>query len=382
AIDRAQAAIRQKDAAVITEGYMDTIAAHQFGYENTVACMGTALTEKQISILRRFSKNIIMALDADAAGAEATRRSIITTNEQIPRDYWMPWLEPKTYDELVKYEVQVVEIKGGKDPDEIIRKSPEQWGNLLKESQPIIDFTLKKELGTINQNSPGEKSAFVSKFLPVLANIDDPVRRAHYVQKIAALLKMDQKRIHDDFNNLLNQEKKGKTSRGSKVIRSYAGQAESSRPIEEYCLALLLQFPDMRPAGMKLSAEYFEHPENKDILLKWRGNTDVDSFAASLDPAIHDYLDHLMAVGKQFPSSLGQSKREREYVLGDCINRLQERYVKNLEINKKLILIEEKEKSDSEGELAKLKELGIDESPQLRDIFKKRGRFFSRTKGV
>ena len=90
AIDRAQAAIRQKDAAVITEGYMDTIAAHQFGYENTVACMGTALTEKQISILRRFSKNIIVALDADKAGLEATTRSIITIDQQIPKDYWMP----------------------------------------------------------------------------------------------------------------------------------------------------------------------------------------------------------------------------------------------------------------------------------------------------
>ena len=189
AIDRAQAAIRQKDAAVITEGYMDTIAAHQFGYENTVACMGTALTEKQISILRRFSKNIIVALDADTAGLEATARSIITIDQQIPKDHWMPWIESKTYEELVKYEIQVVEIQGGKDPDEIIRKSPENWGKLLKESQPIIDFTLKKELGTINQNSPGDKSAFVSKFLPILAHIDDPVRRAHYVQKIARTLK-------------------------------------------------------------------------------------------------------------------------------------------------------------------------------------------------
>ncbi|MGD0355597.1 MAG: DNA primase [Dehalococcoidia bacterium] len=357
-IDRAQAAIRQKDAAVITEGYMDTIAAHQFGYENTVACMGTAITEKQISILRRFSKNIIVALDADKAGLEATTRSIITINEQIPKDYWMPWTDPKTYDELVKHEVQVVEIKGGKDPDEIIRKSPEQWGKLLKESQPIIDFTLKKELATIDQNSPGDKSAFVSKFVPILAPIDDPVRCAHYIQKVAALLKMDYTGMHKDLFDLLNREKKGKTSRGNKVIRSYAVQAESSRPIEEYCLALLLQFPDIRPAGMKLSAEYFEHADNKDILFKWQENSDVDSIAASLDPAIHDCFDHLLAFGKQLPPSLGQSKREREYALNDCINRLQEIYVK------------------------KLIEHGIDEGPQLHDIFKKRGRISSRTKGV
>ncbi|MGA2368111.1 MAG: DNA primase [Dehalococcoidia bacterium] len=382
AIDRAQAAIRQKDAAVITEGYMDVIAAHQFGYENTVACMGTAITEKQISILRRFSKNIIVALDADLAGLEATTRSIITINEQIPRDYWMPWTDRKTYDELVKYEVQVVEIKGGKDPDEIIRKSPEQWGKLLQESQPIIDFTLKKELANVDQNSPGDKSAFVSKFLPILAPIDVPARRAHYIQKIATLLKMDYKRMHEDFNNLLNLEKKGKTSGKNKVVRIYEAHAESSRPIEEYCLALLLQFPDLKPAGMKLSTEYFEHEDNKDILFKWQENADADSIAGSLDPAIHDYFDHFLAFGRQLPPSLSQSKREREYALYDCINRLQERHVKNLEIKKKLILIEEKEKGDSEGELAKLKELGINGSQQLNDTFRKRRRFFSRTKGV
>ena len=382
AIDRAQAAIRQKDAAVITEGYMDTIAAHQFGYENTVACMGTALTEKQISILRRFSKNIIVALDADKAGLEATTRSIITIDQQIPREHWMPWTDPKTYEELVKYEIQVVEIQGGKDPDEIIRKSPEQWGKLLKESQPIIDFTLKKVLATINQNSPGDKSAFVSKFVPILAPIDGAVRRAHYVQKVAALLKMDYKGMHEDLFNLLNQEKKGKTSRGNKVIRNYAGQVESSRLIEEYCLALLLQFSDLRPEGMKLTADYFEHSEYKDILFKWQENADVDLIAASLDKDNHDYFDRIVACGRQFPSSLGQSKRERKYVLHDAVNRLQERHLKNMEVMKESVLREEKEKGDSEGEIAKVKEQGIEGSQQLKDVFKKRGRISSRTEGV
>ncbi len=243
AIDRAQAAIRQKDAAVITEGYMDTIAAHQFGYENTVACMGTALTEKQITILRRFSKNIIVALDADNAGLEATTRSIITIDQQIPREHWMPWLEPKTYEELVKYEIQVVEIKGGKDPDEIIRKSPEQWGKLLKESQPIIDFTLKKELATIDQNSPGDKSAFVSKFQPILAPIDDPVRRGHYIQKVAAMLKMDYKSIDEAINNLPNREKKGKTSRLDKMLRVYDKGVESSAQLKNIVWPCYYIFP-------------------------------------------------------------------------------------------------------------------------------------------
>jgi hypothetical protein len=85
----------------------------------------------------------------------------------------------------------------------------------------------------------------------------------------------------------------------------------------------------------------------------------------------------LLSFASRFPPSLGKEKKERERALNDCINRLQERYFKNLEVKKKLILAEEK----SETQLAKLKECDINESQQLHDIFQKRGRLFSRTKG-
>jgi DNA primase len=381
-IDRAQGAIRQKDCVVITEGYMDTITAHQYGFENTVASMGTALTDKQISALRKLSRNIIVALDADEAGLEATTRSINTIDEQIPKDHWTPWSESKTYDELVKYEVQVVEIRDGKDPDEIIRNSPEKWTGLLRESQPIIDFTLKKAIDNINTDSSKDKSAIVSKFLPILSRIDDSIRRAHYVQKLARLLNLDERFVNDALFDLRSREKKYTTAKGSKVLKNYADLAASSRHIEEYCLALLLQYTDLKDAGMKLSTNYFEHSENKDILIKWQDCPDANSIMANLDPVIHEYFAYLMSFNKQFPPSLSQNKEEREYALSDCINRLLERYVRNLEIKKKLILSEEKEKGDMEGQLAKLIEHGINESQLLHDIFKKRGSLFSRTKGV
>jgi len=381
-IERARGAIRQNDSVVITEGYMDTLAAHQFGFENTVASMGTALTEKQISILRKLSRNIIVALDADAAGLEATARSITTIDEQIPKEHWLPWIEPRTYSELVKYEVQVVEIAGGKDPDEIIRNSPERWARLLKESQPIIDFTLKKEIANINKDSPKDKSALVSKYLPILSHIDDSSRRAHYVEKLSRLLGLDERFVRDSLFEFRAREKKSEAAGGSKIVKNYANQMARSRHIEEYLLALLLQFTDLREEGMRLSADYFEHPENKDILLKWKGTIDANSLGADIDPALKEFYDHLISLGSQLPPSLHQNKRDREYTLNDCINRLLESHMKNLEIEKELILSEVKGRGDVEEQLAKLIEHGIQESQQLHDIFKKRGRLFSRIKGV
>ncbi|MBN1375432.1 MAG: DNA primase [Dehalococcoidia bacterium] len=381
-IDRAQTAIRQKDSVVITEGYMDTIAAHEFGFENTVASMGTALTGKQISILRKLSKNIIFALDSDQAGLEATARSILTIDEQIPKEHWMPWIESKTYNELLKYEIQVVEIQDGKDPDEIIRKSPEKWAKLLDAPQPIIDFTLKKEIDTINRDDPKEKSAIVSKFLPILSQIDDPVRRAHYVQKLAGLLKLDERSVRDALVNSQKQEKQYKQGKINKISRNYADQTADSRSIEEYCLALLLKFPDLMKSGKNIDTIYFEHSDNRDILLRWQLDTNLEAIAQDLDPALSEYLNHLFSLGDRFPPSLSKEKKEREHALDDCINRLQERYVKSLELKKKLVLTEEREDGNSDMQLAKLVEHGIKESQQLHDIFRKRGRLFKRTKGV
>ncbi|MCX6002570.1 MAG: DNA primase [Chloroflexi bacterium] len=381
-IDRAQGPIREKDSVVITEGYMDTITAHQYGFSNTVASMGTALTERQISILRKLSRNIIVALDADPAGIEATTRSIVTLDEQIPKDHWMPWTQSKTYAELVKYEVQVVEIRDGKDPDEIIRNSPEKWALLLKESQPIIDFTLKKEIANINFDSSKDKSAVVSKLLPIISQISDAIRRAHYVQKLAGLLGIDERFVSDALFDLQSAERKNKSSYNRKAKRDYTDLTVTSRYIEEYCLTLLLQYTDLREQGLTLSADYFEHSENKDILLKWQANPDIDTIMAGLDPSMIDYFRHVLSFHTRLPGSLILDKRERELALKDCINRLLEGYVRSLEIKKQLILSAEKEKGDIESQVAKLIEHGIDESRQLQSIFKKRGRLFSRTRGV
>ena len=381
-IERAQSAIRLKDSVVITEGYMDAIAAHQFGFENTVASLGTALTGRQISLLRRLSKNIIVALDADTAGLEATARSIATIDEQIPKEHWMPWFEPRTYEELVKYEVQVVEISGGKDPDEIIRQSPARWEQLLRESQPIIDFTLKKEIANITQDSIKDKSALVSKFLPILLQIDDHVRRAHYVQKLSVLLKLDERFVRDAMFSLQAQSRKANHLRGTQIVKNVTEGSDISRPSEEYCLALLLHFPDLREAGMSLSADYFEHSENKDILLKWLTNHDTQWIRDSLDPALHEYFDYLCFFHNQLPPSLAQNECERQTALSDSISRLREIHARNLELKKKSILAEEQDTGDAEQQLERLREQGITESQQLKDIFHKRGHFFSRTKGV
>ncbi len=85
-LDRARKAIRLEDRAVIVEGYLDVIALHQAGHENVVSPMGTALSEHQLALLKRYSRRIILALDADAAGDQATLRGLNIAREALDRE--------------------------------------------------------------------------------------------------------------------------------------------------------------------------------------------------------------------------------------------------------------------------------------------------------
>ena len=136
-LDLAQEAIRKADQVVIVEGYMDAIAAHQFGYANVVAAMGTAVTEQQIGLVKRLSRNIVLALDADAAGQGATIRSL----EMLPgaldqdltpvgaeRDPNRPRAEAMiVWQRRFKTQISIVRLPQGKDPDELIRRDAESW---------------------------------------------------------------------------------------------------------------------------------------------------------------------------------------------------------------------------------------------------------------
>ncbi len=378
-IDRARIAIKQKDSVVITEGYIDVIAAHQHGFENTLAPMGTALTDRQLSLIKQLTKNIVLALDADLAGIIASARSVEIIDDQIPL---LSRVDLKNIEEYLQKEVKIAFIPQGKDLDQVVFETPDLWPKLLDDAKPIHDFILQKEIDKIKSDKKIDKSEIISKIIPVISKIRDKSKKGQYIEVFAHLLNINSRFLTDELFSYVKLESKSNINSLRKLLRHPVATYDSSRKLEEYCLALLLGFPDLRPISMKLSTDYFEQPENKDILLKWLENADIKAIIEKLDPAINDYFNYLLTFNQQLPPSLQQNKKERESALGDCLNRLQERYIKNLEIKKQMLLSEEVQTGDTDQQLAKLIEHGINESQQLKDIFKKRGRFFSRTKGA
>src|SRR5215212_9115031 len=146
-LDLAQESIRQDDQVVIVEGYMDAIAAHQFCYLNVVAAMGTAVTEQQIGLVKRLSRNIVLALDADAAGQGATVRSLEMLPGALDQELSPIGVDNRPgaatmilWQRRFKTQISIVRLPQGKDPDELIRRDPSSWPAVVASAQPFLDF--------------------------------------------------------------------------------------------------------------------------------------------------------------------------------------------------------------------------------------------------
>ena len=140
-LDRAGDASRRADRMVVVEGYMDVIAAHQFGIENVVASMGTAITEKQMALVKRFTQNVVLALDADTAGSEATLRGVQVAAAAADRETvaTLNWRGLVAYQDVLQADIRVVSMPHGQDPDTVVRADPERFRALVDGAQPVTD---------------------------------------------------------------------------------------------------------------------------------------------------------------------------------------------------------------------------------------------------
>lgn len=355
AIDRARDAIRKKNEAVIMEGYMDVLTAHQHGWENVVASMGTALTEKQLSLLRKLTKNLILALDADAAGEEAVLRMAETID----------------IDNYVRTGVEVVVPSQGKDPDEEIRKDPALWKRSLEAGVPIMDYVFDVVKSNIDLKSAQDKANAAERLAQIISNISDATQRGHYVQKIALLSRSKPNELQDRVKEIRLAKRRRKTQVVTSPVSTKSVSLFSS-PIEEYCLGLLLQCPILRADSMKLTKDCFGFSESREIFLKWQQCADTASLKDNLDPTLHPYLDSLLS--KIYPPTIKDNEGKQRKALNDCVIRLREKLLKSLELKKAELLAMEAEAGGEEAELAKLREQGIEESKQLKHLFVEQGR--------
>jgi DNA primase len=244
-LDKSRQEIRKLDQAVIVEGYMDVIGLHQAGFGNAVSPMGTALTESQLRLLKRYSRRIVLALDADTAGSQATLRGLDIARETLDREV-DPVFNARG---LIRHEgrldadLRIVTLPEGLDPDEVVIENPEDWTNLLEGAQTIVNYVLDVAIAARDIEDPKAKAEIARQVLPLIEDVADPVEREVYRQNLARRLKVDER--------VLLRWRKTKTRRDRRALQAVNEVEEKpslispSGALESFCLAVLLDQPEL-----------------------------------------------------------------------------------------------------------------------------------------
>ncbi len=217
-LDKAKQYMKRQDYTILVEGNMDVIAVSQAGTKNVVAVSGTALTLEQIHLLKRYSKNVMIAFDADQAGQRAALRGLD-----------LAWQEGLN--------VKIIVLKAGKDPDECIKQDKQLWLDSIKDAVNIIDYYFDITLKDLDLTRSDHKKKAATVLLPIIAKLPDAIDRTHYIQKLASFIAVDDKILEDKINSL-------KTDRRSTIVKQSPQPSiqniDTMKMLTERVLALLL----------------------------------------------------------------------------------------------------------------------------------------------
>jgi DNA primase len=215
----AKEAIKKADEAILVEGELDMISSFQTGVKNVVAIKGSALTSVQTQIISRFTKNLTLALDKDIAGDLASRRGIEIAD-------------------AAGMSIKVVEITGGKDPDEVAQKNPELWKKLIKKAVPVYDYFLDSAASRFGTETIEAKRKIGEELAPILAKISNEIVQSHYIGKLAQKLGVSEEAVSNEVTKAAGKETPvAVTASLGAVIEALTRQ----EILEEYLLALCFQ---------------------------------------------------------------------------------------------------------------------------------------------
>jgi DNA primase len=219
-LDRAKESLRQRDFAVLVEGYMDAIAVARAGISNVVASCGTSLTEPQVKLLNRFTRRIIVNYDPDTAGQAATERSLAILLEQGA-------------------EVRVLALPGGKDPDSFIRsEGTAAYTKLLNEAPPYVDYLISRARKMDMSTGEGKLRA-VNFLMPYVQRVPDRILRSEWATRIAQQLRIEEPVLRESMRKAASERRSEVKARPELVGRV-------GKPAERRLVQMLIEAEEFR----------------------------------------------------------------------------------------------------------------------------------------
>lgn len=306
-LDNAAKGIRAADRAVVVEGYMDVMQAHQAGFTNLVAQLGTALTEDNLRRLTRYTRRIILALDADTAGQAATMRGLDVARQALESE-WQPVFNARgliRMEARLSADIRVLTLPPGQDPDDLLRHDPARWAVLVDEAAPLVEHYMRTVLQGKDLSDPKIKGEVTKTLVPVIQGVPSRVERDHYAQKLARTLRVNERALLDMVASGPRQRQQRRSRRRP---ASPSGKRRQVIDLETYCLRGLLQAPHvldeanetLTEIGLEpISTTDLDSPEHREIFQVWQellgdGMTpSLEQLAQALPAQLHTRLETL-----------------------------------------------------------------------------------------
>jgi DNA primase len=274
-LDRARKPIRAADQAVIVEGYLDVMALHQAGYENVVSPMGTALTEDQMRLLKKFTRRIVLALDPDTAGQKAVLRGLEAARSAMDKEGELGFDARGLLrnEARLQADLRVASMPDDLDPDEIVARNKDEWAKLIENAKPIVTHVMETLTAGQNINDPKVKNQIAAQVVPLIEDLPNALERDTYRQALARMLKVNESALT------------GTQAQGPRVRRPRVGAksqvqesvnvtvaVSSSKKVEENVIGILFRKPELlyrldrflQEYGLAaLDAQDFEYTDHK-----------------------------------------------------------------------------------------------------------------------
>lgn len=293
----ARRAIRESGTAIVVEGNLDVVAAHQAGFANVVSSQGTAITEHQVRLLKKSARRLVLALDADEAGDAATLRGLMVARTALDRERDVSF-DPRG---LVKIEgrlgadIRVMTLPPGLDPDEVILRDPAAWQRLEQAAEPVVTYVIRTLTAGQLVDDPKAKADLAQTVLPLIEDVASAVERNAYLQLLARALRVDDLRALQAATPAPARPTNRPSPAEPRPAPVNLTAPHAERRVEGYVLACLVREPallaDVDNALQQLGLTPFEardltHSDHQAVLLM------VQDALAQFDDDPAAYIQH------------------------------------------------------------------------------------------
>lgn len=307
---------------IIVEGYMDAISLYQRGITNVVASLGTALTEAQGRLLRRYSERVTIGYDSDGAGQAATLRGL-----EILQN--------------IGCDVRILQISGAKDPDEyVIKYGPERFLKCVEQAISLVEFKVKMLKQNLNLENINDKIKFLNEVAKILANVTNSIERELYIEKIAAEYKVSKESIYGEVNKLIYAKNTGEKILEKPIIKKEVKKEkpkidEAIVKRENLIIYLLINYPQESYSKIKniVLEQDIKLEANQKILKKMyeeieKGNINIDILNCFEEEDIINHISAIMSYDFEISD------------LNKCIEDIDNTYEKEKLINRRQEILE------------------------------------------